>query len=75
MTNARIGAEISPASIFLALIYRFVFRLPSFLPLESELSPAYLQNWIGAERAFRDDTLRYSCAVLICSCWKACRWT
>jgi hypothetical protein len=28
--------------------------------LDSELSHSYLQQWIGAERAFRDDTLRYS---------------
>jgi hypothetical protein len=37
-----------------------VFRLPSFQQLDSELAHSYLQQWIGAERAFRDDTLRYS---------------
>jgi hypothetical protein len=37
-----------------------VFRLPSFQQLDSELSHSHLQSWIGAERAFGDDTLRYS---------------
>jgi hypothetical protein len=60
MSDARVGPEISPASVFFALFYAFVFRLPSFQALDSELSHSYLQNWIGAERAFRDDTLRYS---------------
>ena len=60
MTDARLEPEISPGSVFLALFHAFVFRLPSFQQLDSELSHSYLQRWIGAERAFRDDTLRYS---------------
>lgn len=60
MKDARRRPEISPASVFLALFHAFVFRLPSFQQLDSELSHSYLQHWIGAERAFRDDTLRYS---------------
>ena len=60
MADARTAPEISPASVFLALFHAFVFRLPSFQQLDTELSHSYLQNWIGAERAFRDDTLRYS---------------
>jgi len=60
MRDARLQPEISPASVFLALFHAFVFRLPSFQQLDSELSHSYLQHWIGAERAFRDDTLRYS---------------
>ena len=60
MTDARTDPEISPASVFLALFHSFVFRLPSFQQLDRELSHTYLQNWIDAERAFHDDTLRYS---------------
>lgn len=60
MSDARREPEISPASVFLALFHAFVFRLPSVQQLDTELSHTYLQNWIGAERAFRDDTLRYS---------------
>jgi hypothetical protein len=60
MADARTDPEISPASVFLALFHAFVFRLPSFQQLDVELSHSYLQNWIGAERAFHDDTLRYS---------------
>jgi hypothetical protein len=60
MRDARLNPEISPTSVFLALFYAFVFRLPCFQQLDSELNHSYLQNWIGAERAFRDDTLRYS---------------
>jgi hypothetical protein len=60
MADSRIDPEISAASVFLALFHSFVFRLPSFQQLDSELSHSYLQQWIGAERAFRDDTLRYS---------------
>jgi hypothetical protein len=60
MSDARTDPEISPASVFLALLHGFVFRLPSFQQLESDLHHSYLQHWIGAERAFHDDTLRYS---------------
>jgi hypothetical protein len=38
----------------------FVFRLPSFQQLEAELAQPALQRWIGADRAFHDDLLRYS---------------
>src|SRR6201988_1511152 len=60
MTDARTDPEISPSSVFLALFHAFVFRLPSLQQLDNELSHSYLQQWIDAERAFRDDTLRYS---------------
>lgn len=60
MSDARTNPEISARSIFLALFHAFVFRLPSFQQLDSELGHSYLQQWTGAERAFRDDTLRYS---------------
>jgi hypothetical protein len=60
MADARQGPEISPASVFLALLHAFVFRLPSFQQLDAELAHSYLPHWIGAERSFRDDTLRYS---------------
>src|SRR5215467_11380617 len=60
MKDARLDPEISPASVFLALFHAFVFRLPSFQQLDSELNHSYLQHWIGAKRSFRDDTLRYS---------------
>jgi DDE family transposase len=60
MSDARTDPEISPSSVFLALFHSFVFRLPSFQQLDSELAHSYLPQWIGAERPFRDDTLRYS---------------
>ena len=60
MSDARTDPDISPASVFLALFHSFVFRLPSFQQLDSELSHSYLQDWIGAERPFHDDVLRYS---------------
>jgi hypothetical protein len=60
MADARTDPEISPSSVFLALFHSFVFRLPSLQQLDSELSHSCLQHWIGAERAFRDDTVRYS---------------
>ena len=60
MADSRVDPEISPASVFLALFHGFVFRLPSFQQLDSELSHSYLQQWIHAERPFHDDTLRYS---------------
>jgi len=60
MADARLDPEISPASVFLALLHGFVFRLPSFQQLDADLAHSYLQKWVGAERPFRDDTLRYS---------------
>jgi hypothetical protein len=60
MADARTDPEISPSSIFLAVFHSFVFRLPSFQQLDSELAHSYLLRWIDAERAFSDDTLRYS---------------
>ena len=60
MSDARTDPDISASTVFLALFHAFVFRLPSFQQLDSELGHSYLQHWIGAERAFRDGTLRYS---------------
>src|SRR5260370_17363447 len=60
MWDGRPDREISPASVFLALFHAFVFRLPSFQQLDIELGHSYLPHWIGAERSFHDDTLRYS---------------
>lgn len=51
---------ISPAGVFLAVFHGFVFRLPSFQQLQAELAQTSLQSWIGADRALRDDVLRYS---------------
>jgi len=60
MTDARHDPDISASSVFLAVLHAFVFRLPSFQQLDTELAHSRLPQWIGAERAFRDDTLRYS---------------
>ena len=60
LSDSRHHPEISPQSVFLALFYAFVFRLPSFQQLESDLEHPQFRQFIGAERAFRDDTLRYS---------------
>ena len=60
LTDSRRNPEILPASVFLATFHAFVFRLPSFQQLEAELNQPALQRWIGADRAFRDDVLRYS---------------
>ena len=60
LTDSRRNPEIPPAAVFLATFHAFVFRLPSFQQLESELHQPGLQRWIGASRAFSDDVLRYS---------------
>ena len=60
MRDARQDPEISPSSVLLSLFHSFVFRLPSFQSLERDLKDSYLVDWIKAERAFTDDTLRYS---------------
>lgn len=60
LKDSRQAPEISPQSVFLAAFYAFVFRLPSFQQLEADLAHSFLPQWIGAERPFRDDTLRYS---------------
>jgi hypothetical protein len=60
LTDSRRNPEIPPAAVFLAAFHAFVFRLPSFQQLESELHQPGLQRWIGADRAFSDDVLRYS---------------
>ncbi|MBM3747137.1 MAG: hypothetical protein FJW34_15225 [Acidobacteria bacterium] len=60
LRDARQDPEFSPQSVFLAVFYAFVFRLPSFQPLEAELAQPALRSWLGLERAFRDDVLRYS---------------
>ena len=62
LTDSRRDPEISPGAIFLAAFHAFVFRLPSFQQLESDLTQPALQRWIGASRAFSDDVLRYSLA-------------
>lgn len=60
LTDSRRRPDISPVAVFLAVFHAFVFRLPSFQQLESELAQPALQCWIGASRAFSDDVLRYS---------------
>ena len=60
LTDARQDPDISPQSVFLAAFYGFVFRLPSFQQLESDLAQPQLQRWVGSERGFGDDVLRYS---------------
>jgi hypothetical protein len=60
LNDSRHGPDISPATVFLAAFHAFVFRLPSFQQLEADLTQPALQRWIGASRAFSDDTLRYS---------------
>ena len=60
LTDSRRDPEISPTAVFLATFHAFVFRLPSFQQLEADLIQPALQRWIGADRAFSDDALRYS---------------
>jgi hypothetical protein len=60
LTDSRREPEIHPSAVFLAAFHGFAFRLPSFQQLEMELTQPALQQWIGADRAFRDDVLRYS---------------
>lgn len=60
LADSRCDPQISPSAVFLAAFHGFAFRLPSFQQLEAEISQPALQQWIGAERAFRDDVLRYS---------------
>jgi len=60
LRDARQDPEFSPQSVFLAVFHAFVFRLPSFQQLEAELAQPALRSWLGLERAFRDDVLRYS---------------
>lgn len=44
----------------LSVFHGFVFRLGSFQQIQAELTQPALQRWVGAERAFGDDVLRYS---------------
>lgn len=60
LCDARVDPDISPASVFLSVFHGFVFRLPSFQQLQAELTQPALQRWIGADRSFGDDVLRYS---------------
>ena len=60
LTDARVAPEIPPSAVFLAAFYGFVFRLPSFQQIEAELTEPALQSWIGVDRPFHDDVLRYS---------------
>ena len=60
LEDARQQPEISAPTVFRAVFHAFVFRLRSFQQLEAELAERSLQRWIGADRAFADDVLRYS---------------
>lgn len=60
LSDSRCDPVIPPSAVFLASFHGFVFRLPSFQQLEAELTQPALQRWIGADRAFHDDVLRYS---------------
>lgn len=60
LADARHQPEISSQSVFLAVFHAFVFRLRSFQQLEADLAQPHFQRWLGVERAFGDDVLRYS---------------
>lgn len=60
LSDARQDPDIPPQTVFWAVFYGFVFRLPSFQQLQADLAQPSLQQWIGSPRAFRDDVLRYS---------------
>lgn len=60
LSDARQAPDIPPQAVFLAVFHGFVFRLGSFKELEADLAQPQLRDWIGAERPFGDDTLRYS---------------
>ena len=60
LTDARLDPDISPQTVFRALLYGFVFRTPSLKQIEADVAEPYFQRWIGASRAFKDDVLRYS---------------
>lgn len=60
LADSRHNPEFSPATVFLTAFHGFVFRLPSFQQMESELAQPALQRWVGASRDFSDDVLRYS---------------
>ncbi len=53
LKDSRQAPDISPQSVFLAVFYGFVFRLPSFQQLESDLAQVPLQQWVGSDRALR----------------------
>ena len=60
LSDSRQSPEIPASAVFLAAFHGFVFRLPSFQQLQAELTQPALQRWIGVDRAFQDDVLRYS---------------
>lgn len=60
LSDARHEPEISPQAVFQALFHGFVFRLPSLQQLEADLAEPSFERQVGADRAFRDDVLRYS---------------
>lgn len=60
LTDARQDPEIPAAAVFRAVFHGFLFRFSSFQQLESELATPAFQRWIGADRCFSDDVLRYS---------------
>ena len=60
LSDARLNPDISASAVFLSVFHAFAFRLPSFQQLEAELTQPALQRWVGADRAFSDDVLRYS---------------
>ena len=62
LTDARQDpGHLLPQSVFLAAFYGFVFRLRAASSnWRSDLAQPQLQRWIGSERGFGDDVLRYS---------------
>jgi len=60
LSDGRRHPLVSPASVFQAVFFAFVFRLPSFHQLEQEMATGFLPHWIGSSQPFSEDTLRYS---------------
>jgi hypothetical protein len=60
LSDARHDPDIPPQAVFKALLYGFVFRIPSFQQLQAEVQDEHFRRWIGAPRSFKDDVFRYS---------------
>ena len=60
LTDSRHQPEIPAPAVFRAVFHGLVFRLTSFQQLQSDIAQPAFQRWIGVERAFGDDVLRYS---------------
>ena len=72
LTDSRVVPEISPAAVFLATFHGFVFRLPSFQQMETELAQPLYSDGLARTGPSAMTCCDTAFPAFLCQGWKPC---